>query len=421
MSKILNCALMIAALTIALTATAQTALPPHLTAQYPHIPFTHEGEPLAPDSSNFVTASLVVFSPSDVIYSSLGHCSMRLECPHAHDAQGNPVRLDYCFTLETDIETSDYIRFFAGRANAAFRAVPTDEFVDYYRQQGRGGMQYELNLTPHQKQELWRLLDTDMIAEAHRKFNYIQNNCASALLITLEQALANDTIRFRWPTVMAEGVANGKVVRYATRKANWNRFWCMTLMGSEADAHWPRENLVSPELFPAILKQSAIVDADGHERGIVLAEKELLPTNTHFTNSLFSPLFTFGLLLVVALVVTLLEWLSHKRKAARRFDVILFVLQSVAGLLLLYMSFVSGLFGIHWNWYLIVFNPIPLLLWLTCRKRPWYPRVYGYYAVVLALFVMATPLSQQLDWGHQLITATLLVRCLSRAMSHKLA
>ncbi len=96
----------------------------------------------------------------------------------------------------------------------------------------------------------------------------------------------------------------------------------------------------------------------------------------------------------------------------------LFVFQSVAGILLLYLSAVSGLFGIHWNWYLIPFNPLPLVLWLCCRKQPWYPKVFVFYTVVLVLFILATPLSSQLDIEHQLITATLAIRCAAKAIHH---
>ena len=44
-------------------------------------------------------------------------------------------------------------------------------------------------------------------------------------------------------------------------------------------------------------------------------------------------------------------------------------------------------------------------------KRNGFYKVYLFYTVVLVLFILATPLSEQLDLPHQLITATLAVRC----------
>ena len=72
----------------------------------------------------------------------------------------------------------------------------------------------------------------------------------------------------------------------------------------------------------------------------------------------------------------------------------------------------QSLFGSHWNWYLIPFNPLPLIIWILWHKRNGFYKVYLFYTAVLALFILATPLSEQLDLPHQLITASLAVRCL---------
>ena len=45
-----------------------------------------------PDSSNFVTASLLVAEPLHALYSVFGHATLRMECP-THN-------LDYVFTFE---------------------------------------------------------------------------------------------------------------------------------------------------------------------------------------------------------------------------------------------------------------------------------------------------------------------------------
>ena len=61
-----------------------------------------------PDSSNFVTASLVIISPTDDVYSSLGHCAVRMECP-SHN-------LDFCFSSETETGSfNDFINFLMER------------------------------------------------------------------------------------------------------------------------------------------------------------------------------------------------------------------------------------------------------------------------------------------------------------------
>ena len=95
-------------------------------------------------------------------------------------------------------------------------------------------------------------------------------------------------------------------------------------------------------------------------------------------------------------------------------DVLLLSIVTIGGLVLIYTSLVSGLFGVHWNWYLIPFNPLPLVIWLILGKRKGFYKVYLFYAAVLVLFILATPLSEQLDLTHQLIIASLAVRCLGK-------
>ena len=127
------------------------------------VPWTHPG-PLLPDSSNFVTASLLVASPGEALYSSYGHCALRMECP-VHN-------LDYCFSFEMKFDDSlqDYLSFFAGNVQSHIIAVPTIKYVDDYKKEGRGIKQYELNFSTHEKQELWRALDNDYIDEQFPDF-----------------------------------------------------------------------------------------------------------------------------------------------------------------------------------------------------------------------------------------------------------
>ena len=375
------------------------------------IPYTHT-DSIGEGESNYTTVSLIEVSPSEVIYSALGHSAIRLECP-VHD-------LDLCCTLEVDLNHrwTDYLTFFAGKSNAAICEVPTDVFFGDYQKEGRGVTQYELNFTAAQKAELWKRLEEEAAQRPERKFNYLKDNCTSALLYIMAYSLQPEHFLMNWPEPMVDQ-PTGEVVLYATRHSPWNRFWSMTLLGSEADARWPYENLTSPELLPQALMRSQIQDAGSATRPAVVSKREIIPVTHTPQYGIFTPMLTFGLLLAIVVAVTLIEWLFRMKKLARWLDVALYGLQTVSGIVLMYMSFVSCLFGAHWNWYLIVFNPIPLLLWLTCRKRAWYPRVYWVYTVVLVVFILATPLSVQLDMEHQLITASFAVRTLCAALAGK--
>ena len=366
------------------------------------IPWTHGG-PLLPDSSNFVTASLLIASPGEAIYSQLGHAAIRMECP-IHN-------LDYCFSFEEEPGMGGIIKFFVGKTDAHMLAVPTTEFLKEFKLDGRRVMQYTLNLTTYEKQELWRLLDNDYVDEELRNFNFLQNNCSSVSLMAIENVMIDETIDFNgWPEQFQ--MINGAGVRYLTRNYPWLQFWSMIFLGTESDSYWEHEQQVAPELLPNVLKKATIISAEGQKRPMIIATKELMPFKNNFKASPVTPMMVFGLLLLAVVLITLAQLKWKLKWLGRTLDVVLMVLVTMVGVFLIYTSFVSGLFGTHWNWYLIPFNPLPLIIWLIWRKRKGFYKVYLFYTAVLALFILATPLSEQLDLPHQLITATLAVRCL---------
>ncbi len=366
------------------------------------VPWTNGG-PLLPDSSNFVTASMLVMSPGEAIYSQLGHGVIRMECP-VHN-------LDYCFSFEEEPGMGGIIKFFMGKTDAHMMAVPTAEFLKGYKLDGRQVKQYTLNLTLHEKQELWRLLDNDYVDENLRHFNFLQNNCSSVSLMAVENVVVDETLDFNgWPEQFK--MINGAGVRYLSRFSPWLEFWNMTFLGTESDEYWPHEQQVAPELLPQVLKKATIVAEDGSSRPLVTGEKELLPLVNAYKASPVTPTWVLGTLLLFTVLITLASLKWKLKWLPKVLDFLLMTCVTLAGLMLIYTSFVSGLFGKHWNWYLIPFNPLPFIIWLLWHKRKGLYKVYLFYTVVLALFILATPLSQQLDLPHQFITATLLVRCL---------
>ena len=388
------------ALNLALTAAILLAVSATTHAQQ-RVPWTHGG-PLLPDSSNFVTASVLVASPGEAIYSQLGHTAIRMECP-IHD-------LDYCFSFEEEVNMGGIIKFFTGKTDAHMLAVPTAQYLKGFERDGRQVMQYTLNLTTHEKQELWRMLDNDYVDEEMRQFNFLQNNCSSISLRAIEGVMEEESIDFNgWPEPFKK--INGEGVRFLSRFSPWLEFWNMTFLGTESDHFWDNSKKVSPELLHQVLKQAKVIAPDGSERPLLSGEKKLLPLLNEYKATSATPSMVFGLLLLVVVLITLAQLQWQLSIIGQAIDVILMLLVTAAGLFLMYTSFISGLFGIHWNWYLIPFNPLPLLVWLLWRKRKGFFKVYLFYAVVLMLFILATPLSEQLDLPHQLITATLAVRC----------
>ena len=357
------------------------------------------------DSTHFVTASLMVISPGNEIYSVFGHCVLHMQCPSKD--------LDYVYTFETE---PNYLKFFAGKSKACFVAVPTQEFLQKYKAEGRGVTEYELNLTPHEKQELWRALDEDMEEGPNRRFTMLKSNCVSMSLFMVEQVLEKRYIDFS-PNNWLLRMGNARVLHSCLRHSPWADFIFFTFLGSEADKCWTVEELLSPATVGHCLQSDHIVSTGGHQRWPVICGKPHLLSKARpmVARSWFTP-NVFALLLLLLIVgISICGHMCHQNRMLFVTDAFFFLLQTIIGFVLLYVSVVSCLFGRGWNWYLIPFNPLPLVVWLCFRHRPHYNNVYAVYALILLMFIVVTPfITDQVDAAHLLIVAALMVRCADR-------
>lgn len=368
-------------------------------------------------SQDFITASLLVITPGDEIYSAFGHTALRMQCP----SKG----LDYCFSFQTDESWAGYLAFMAGQSNAGFVPILTSEFLPPYRRDGRGITQYALNLTPQEKQELWRNLDQDMLQGSYRKFNLLQNNCASMSDYKLEEILGKfgeEIVVNQWP--QAHSLINGEGVKWLSRRRPWAQVVFMTFMGTEADIYWPQEQRLSPELIASVLQHSVIRpygETSGTSSRPVLTgqQQQIMPCRNAYdaSHEWFTPTVAGIAVLALTLLIAALLMRHPKRCLATR---VLAWAGAVAYLLfslfLLYVTLVSGLFGTHWNWLLLPFNPLPLLLWLIGRHKAWRWRLWAGCAVVLVAFVVIVPfVTCQLLPFHYLVAASLAVICAAKA------
>ena len=357
-----------------------------------------------PDSSNFVTASLVIAEPLHALYSVFGHATLRMECP-SYD-------LDYVFTFESDPNFGTFMTGIAGKAKAKYVAVPTDTFIRDTRREGRGLKQYRLNLTHHEKQELWRMLDEQMMAGEYRNFNLLFTNCLTTSILNVQQCLIGE--HFKWgPLQYPQTLNDGELFRYSVRHSPWAEFLFITFGGTAYDRRSVQEFRLTPETIVPMLRVATITnDSTGvsrhviTEKGVTLVESSGKDKATPIT-----PIIVFGGLLLITLLVTLAEWLLKWKSLGVVYDIILFAAQLLVCLLMLYVTFFSELFVTQWNWYLVVFLPFPLVFWLLRRKKI-APILWLCYSIVLVLFILATPFVGILDWTHQLITGSLLIRSL---------
>ena len=362
-----------------------------------------------PDSME-LHASLLVISPGNDFYTTLGHCAIRLQAFLPADT------LDYSYTLEMDAQNKalDYLLFMAGRKHSHWAAIPTDTFLINYANEHRQVTAYELPCRHKEIQQLWERLDDAYVSPDMLPFD-LSNNCTQGVVEMICQG--NPPSMTIAETCEMASMNNGELIRTLSEKYPWMQFLAICLIGNEADKHWPVTKRMIPSLLPKMLRYhlSSLGQEEPVEQTLEHAPTTIIMKGTEPSPaSRLTPGLVFSLLLVLLLLMLVLNMLRRCRRLTCVFDLLLFSAQLLLFLLMVWLTQLSTVFVRTWNWYLLPLFPLPLLLFLFGKKKNFgaakSAKAFSVYTLLLLLFILATPLSNQLDLTHQLITATVAVR-----------
>lgn len=340
---------------------------------------------------DYVTVSLLVASPGNTIYSAPGHAALRMECPQ-HG-------VDYCYEFENFVDLDQTIDFLKGDMEAYFRRLYTTEFLDRYRQHGRGVKTYRLNLTPEQDIDVWKFLDYQADNVCHWPFDFLTNNCASMVVKAIYDNLGTDRVTYHRLDERLLGT-HREVFPYIFENAPWATFLWNILMGTGFDQHLQVETRLFPVALPEVWGQTTLEDQNGDERPLLCGDGQVLvETAIEDAPPMVTPQRVLLVLLLLTLAVTLVEWRRGNTWAGRAVDVVLMTIETALGMLVSYMLLFSHQVATSWNWLAIVLSPVPLLCWMLLRQRHVYRYVLMLFTAVLVLYVVLTPVIPQMQYG----------------------
>lgn len=322
---------------------------------------------------DFVTVSLVVCDPGEVLYSTLGHAALHLQCP--------VFNLDYIFTYESENVREKIWTFLKGNLKMGMFALTPEEFLDSYRLDGRGVKEYTLNLSPEQKQNLWRVMDNHVLEGANLPYDYFHRGCAKSVVQVIHEAIGKRAIHYApW---------SDKYTKHTTRElgcifvpiSSWERFILFFLVGSEFDKSYPCEQkLIVPTDLVEVWQQATFASG----KPVLDSEpRVLLEATRHNEGTWCTPLLVSLLLLLLAFV----PW--------KGVDYTLLALYTLIGAVMTYLIVFSGLPCTNWNWLIIPFNILPAIFW------HW--RKYWALPYAAILFVWCLVMSGEFFWGHVLV------------------
>ena len=336
-------------------------------------------------AEDFVTVSLMIADPGKEFYTVLGHACLRLQCP-AFD-------LDYCYTYESEDITNRLWDFVLGKLRMGLFAIPTHEYCSYYSLSGRGVREYVLNLSPAEKIELWRVMDEHLAEGVTLEFDYYKRGCAITCVKFLKEALGQTRIQYA-PSLYKYSPTARELGRKYTQKARWVLFCWGFIAGEEVSVPLRGDKQL---LMPEDLV-NAWQDATLHGKSLLSSEPNVIIAGTpQRSDGWFTPLMAVLLLLVLAMA----NFFWKKPY----WDWVMLAIQTMLGIVLIFLIYFSNLCCTSWNWLLIPFNPLPLIFWHWRRYWVW---LYVGILLIWTLIMISLALWGHIivDWSHILLVVS---------------
>lgn len=336
---------------------------------------------------NFVIASVLLAEPGGAIYSNVGHVTIRLQCPDHN--------LDYIFSYESEAVSKRVLAFLTGNLKMGMFAIPTAEYLDGYRQEQRGVKEYVLNLPIEAKRNLWRVCDNHMLEGANLPYDYINRGCAYSTLRILQEGLDTIPIQFGPWAKRFKTMSRRELTGVYMQDYPWSwAFLYLVCNGSINKSCSPVEKIIMPKDLIEVLSYAKV-----QGRPMLSSPTQLLPPGPERQKPWFTPTLLAAILLLLTIVTSLCK------KSVM--DYVLLALQTILGLITIYLVFFSDLVCTESSCLIVPFNVLPLLLW---KWRRWWALPY---AIAIALWIVVILL-----WPHSLTDTSFILLGMALIVSY---
>ncbi len=349
--------------------------------------------------------SLLTILPGDQIYTLWGHSAIRV-----HDAERD---IDVSFNYGTFRFDRYFLpNFLYGRLDYLLSVHDYASALDTYRREERPVIEQVLRLSPSQKDSLFHFLVVNARPENRvYRYNFLYDNCSTRIRDALERSLGTAVefadepdpgLTFR--RLLDSGIAHKT---FLDAGIDW-------LLGAPVDrVAQPYETMFLPEYLMRAFDHAAI-RSGGTSSPLVLRTDTVLWIPGYVENESTVPLATalMWLLFLVGTAITVRD-LRTKRGVVRSLDVPLFTLVGTAGLLMVFLWFISLHDVTENNWHLLWAWPTHLVAaaaLLRRRSSLWLQRYLLISSVLALVAAVGSPLWNQ--WFHPALYPLMLLLAL---------
>lgn len=385
----------------------------------------------AQEFSDSLRISLLTCSPGPDAYERFGHTALRIQ------DQRNP-QFDVTFHYGVfSFNTPHFVyRFVKGETDYQLGAVYTQSFIEEYRQRGLGMTEQWLRLDSAQAQDmLQRLLINYRPENRTYRYSYFFDNCATRPYHLINASVGNT---LRYDTAWVKDITLRQMVQEKTHRNNWLDFGIALAVAARSDQRaWFEEQMFLPDYLSLAVGNAKIEKSTASNRWHVpfVTESDTLLTMRPDIEAKIAapdriaPNTVFGIVLLVALVISAWEW--HKKKDAEQkrrpvkvpvvaniFDTTLLLAAGLAGCIVWFLNFFSLHPAVDSNlncfWLLPTHVIMAVLIWFNSLKK-WNSIYFGItFALIIAYAILDWIIGQYCPPAFLLLLATLLLRSYMR-------
>jgi hypothetical protein len=349
----------------------------------------------AGDSST-LEISLLTCSPGTELYSLFGHTAIRVS-----DLQRG-MDVVYNYGTFDDSDPLFYVHFTNGIMIYSLSASTYEDFMAEYEYEHRGVTEQILNLSSEQKESLYEALRQN-VTEENRYYHYhfYADNCTTRAGKMIEAHC--QPVRFDNILPDPSPTYRQMIHAYLERQQQWwSEFGIDLLLGSHLDKR--PDNRQAIFFLPDYLMEG--LDHARTSRGPLVLKKEVIQqfSGAKQKRAWLRPALVFGFLLALSLAVSLMRSRTARR-SMQVFDIVLFALLGLLGLLMLYVWIFRVDEVCRNNLNICWALPTHLVALFFLKKNPSWLKTYflisaGMAAVLLAGFAW---------WPQQMNAATALL------------
>lgn len=306
--------------------------------------------------SDSVEISLLTCSPGKEVWAQYGHTAIR----YYNRQSGEDLAINY----GTFSQDQPYFipRFILGLTDYSMGIEPMALFLAQYRYEGRGITEQVLDISPADKQTIYKALLENMKPEnVVYRYNFFYDNCTTRARDMLINHLHGKVV---YPA--ADGAATFRsMIHEWNHEDEWAQFGEDLLLGVKAD----RKTTKAEQQFLPDNLRCDFGRATYNGKPLIKETHTLLipQQKTTKTDIPFSPLS--AALLFVLVCVAMMTLSDRRRQTYRSWDATLMLASGVPGIVLFTMLF-SQHPCVRQNAILLFFNPLPLFFFHNAiRKR----------------------------------------------------